>query len=392
MDTIRINRMKRFMKESGFDALVVRLPENVLYLSGYWPIIGASLLLFPLEGEPVLFAPEDENPYIAQGWVKDVRRYKYFNVNALSNPNRDISVLLKKAVAEKKLEKAVIGYEGSFELTACNHVRAETRVATVSSLNMLQEILPVAKLVDATKAIVRSRACKSPEEIRLLKVACEITAFGYQAAKEMIKPGLKETEVAMAVEAGAHIQGVGYQGTTRAQAFAFVMGGENSVSAWRPFVISSDYVLKNGDVALLEVDAYADGYFIDLTRTYAVGTPTDQQLRIYEKVVEAQETALAAIKPGVRAADIDVIAQQVLRDAGLLQYRKHHLGHGVGLQFHDPVPTLLPVSEDVLEEGMTFAVEPAVYVPGVGGLRVEDNVVVTKDGFEYLSVLSKSLI
>jgi Xaa-Pro aminopeptidase len=391
MDSFRIRRMKQIMSDQKIDALFLRLPENIIYLTGYWSVIGASALYFPLEGDPILFAPEDETPYVEQGWERNVRYYKYFNVKALSNPNRDISALFLAEKDKLNLKGRTIGYEGSFECVACNHVRAETRVATVSTLRMLEELLPECRLVDATAAIIKSRAVKSPAEIEALKLACEVTGFGYIAAKKMLRPGLKETEIAMAIESEIHIAGVGYKGLTRAQGFAFVMGGENSVNAWRPFVFSSDYAVKNGDVVLLEVDAYADGYFVDLTRTYAIGEPTERQMEIYDIVRLAQKEALKGIKPGVRAADVDGIAQKVIEEAGLARYRRHHLGHGVGFQFHDPKPTLLPVSEDILEKGMTFAVEPALYVPGVGGLRVEDNVVVTETGFEYLSVLNDDL-
>lgn len=390
MDLMRVQRMKEKMQKDNINALFLRLPENILYLTGYWPVIGASALYFPVEGEPVLFAPEDETPFVEEGWEKNVRYYKYFNVKALSNPNRDISALFR-AEGINTAGKT-IGYEGSFECVACNHVRAETRVATVSTFKMMEENMPGAVLVDATSTIIAARAVKTPYEIEKLKLACEITAFGYRAAKAMIKPGVKETEIGMAVETAIHVDGIGYKGVKRSQGFAFVMAGENSVNAWRPFVFSTDYRVKAGETALLEVDAYVDGYFIDLTRTYAVTEPTKEQTRIYEVVKLAVKEALKAIKPGVRAADVDNAASRVIKDAGLFEYRKHHLGHGVGFQFHDPKPTLLPVSEDILEEGMTFAVEPALYVPGVGGLRLEENVVVTKDGYELLSHLEGELV
>ncbi len=389
MDELRVKRMKEKMLAGNIDILFLRLPENIMYLTGYWPVIGASALYFPLEGDPVLFAPEDETPFVEEGWEKNVRYYKYFNVAALSNPNRDISDLYRK----EGLHTAgkTVGYEGSFECVACNHVRAETRVATVSTYKMLEQIMPDAKLVDATSTIIAARAIKTPTEIEKLRLACEVTAFGYRNAKAMIKPGVKETEIGMAVENAIHIQGIGYKGIKRSQGFAFVMAGENSVNAWRPFVFSTDYRVKAGETALLEVDAYVDGYFVDLTRTYAITEPTKEQQEVWKVIHAAVDAALKAIKPGVRAADVDGAASQVIKDAGLFQYRKHHLGHGIGFQFHDPKPTLLPVSEDILEEGMTFAVEPALYIPGIGGLRHEENVVVTKDGCELLSVLEGDL-
>ncbi|MCE1255145.1 MAG: M24 family metallopeptidase, partial [Anaerolineae bacterium] len=150
-----------------------------------------------------------------------------------------------------------------------------------------------------------------------------------------------------------------------------------------PFCVSTSKKLAWGEPVLVELDAMANGYFNDLTRTFFVGTPDARAKNVFDVVHEAVTSVIAAVKPGVRCADLDAIARKVIDKAGYGEYFNHQLGHGVGLQFHEP-PTLHPASQDILEEGMVFAIEPAIYIPGFGGVRLEDNLAVTADGVDNL--------
>jgi Xaa-Pro dipeptidase len=383
MDRERVDRLQSIMVKEGIDVLLCRLPENVLYATGYWPVIGASLAVVPANGESTLIMPYSELDYAAAGWVSDKRTFRFINMQALANPTAQTQALLRDLWAEKHYGQATVGYEGNFELVAGNNVAAEARVVTEQTINAYKEALPMARFVDATSAIKKSRIVKSKEEIEQIRITNEVASMGYAAAREMIAAGVSEAEIAGAVEGRIYGRGVGYKNVTRARGYCFVMSGVNSVNSWRPFCVSTNKRLAWGEPVLVELDAMTNGYFNDLTRTFFVGTPDAKAKGIFDGVQEAVNTVIAAVKPGVRCADLDAIAHKVIDRTGYGEYFNHQLGHGVGLQFHEP-PTLHPASQDILEEGMVFAIEPAIYLPGFGGVRLEDNLVVTKTGCENL--------
>jgi Xaa-Pro aminopeptidase len=390
-DDVRIQRMKDPMRAEGLDYLIVRIAENVLYTTGYWPVLGASLAVVPLNDEATIFYEQGEEEFVADGWVKDSRAYGLGDLEHLTNPTHDLSAMLKNLWKEKGYNpKGTIGYEASFELVAANNISAESRVAAPCSLELLCPALPEARFVDASNAIRKARIVKSPLEIELIRTACEIGALGCAAARELMVPGVSEAEVSGAVEGRMYGKGVGYNGVRRARGYAFAMSGPNSAVACRPFCIASARKLERGDVVLLELDGFADGYFFDVTRTMSVGAPSLRAQEIWGIVNEALDAALGAIQPGTPAGELTRAAQQVIVDRGHGEHFLHPVGHGVGLQLHEP-PSLHPLSQDLLEEGMTLAVEPAIYIPGWGGVRIEETVVVTRGGYESLSTYTRSL-
>lgn len=384
MDRERVERAKRMMNEDNIDILLCRLPENVLYLTGYWPVIGASLVVFPVDGEPTLILPYSELDYAADGWVTDQRTYRFGSMKTTVDPMEETTRLLKELWVEKGYGKAVVGYEGSFELVGGNNVSAEARVVAPQTLNAFMAALPQAKWNDATTTIMKARIVKSKMEIEQLRITNEVTCMGYEVAKEMIHPGVQESEIAGAIEGRIYGNGVGYKNVKRARGYCFVMSGVNSANSWRPFCMSSSKRLAEGEPVLVELDGMTNGYFIDLTRTFFVGKPDARAKEIFDIVQNSVNAVIDAIKPGVRAADLDAIARKVIEHAGYGECFKHRLGHGIGLQFHEP-PSLHPSSEEVLEQGMVFAIEPAIYVEGFGGIRLEENLVVTEDGGENLT-------
>ena len=390
-DEIRVARMRDQMQAAGLDYLIVRLAENVLYTTGYWPIFGASMAVVPLEGNPAIFFVDGEQEFVADSWVEDSRAYKFFTPDEIANPTSNFAKMLTQLWNEKGYNwKGTIGYEASFELVGANNVSAEARVPTESSSQMLHEVFSDASVVDASDAIRKARIVKSPMEIEMLRIACEIGGFSYDTAREKTVPGLTEAEVSGAVEATWYGKGVGYKGVVRARGYCFSMSGPNSAISWRPFCIATDRKLQPGDVVIHELDGFADGYFIALTRTMSVGEATPRAQEIWGIINEAVDAALDIIKPGVPASELNRVALQVIIDRGHGHHFVHHVGHGVGLQFHEP-PTLHPKSDEILEEGMTCAVEPAVYIPGWGGMRIEENVAVTKDSYDMLSPYPRHL-
>lgn len=383
MDKERVNRLLKEINAAKIDVLLCRLPENVLYATGYWPVIGASLAVISASGDMSLIMPDEELDYAADGWVDDKRTIPFINMKATANPTAQTVSLLRSLWDEKKYGAAVVGYEGSFELVGGNNVAAEARVVSESTINSLRQALPETKFVDASDAIKKARIIKSNREVELLRIANEVASMGYQTAQEMIRAGESEAKIAGAVEGKIYGWGVGYKGVKRARGYCFVMSGSNSVNSWRPFCASTNKLLAWGEPVLVELDSMADGYFNDLTRTFYVGTPDAKASEVFDVVQESVNTVIAAIKPGVHAIELDAIARKVIDKAGYGEYFNHQLGHGIGLQFHEP-PTLHPASQDVIQEGMVFAIEPAIYIPGFGGVRLEENLVVTTNGSENL--------
>lgn len=384
IDSERVAHVRERMVQAEVDILVCSLPENVAYLTGYWPVMGNSTVIFPSSGDTTVLLPHEELDYAAEGWVEDLRTFKFIRMDRLADPVHDKITLMRSLWAEKAYTGAIVGFEGSFELVAGNNVAAEARVPTPSSTQAYIEALPHSTWRDATDLIKRCRMVKSHAEIAQLRITSEVACIGLDAAREMIAEGMTEAEIAGAVEGRIYGQGVGYKNVTRARGYCFVMSGPNSVNSWRPFCVSSSKRLRAGEPVLVELDAVSNGYFIDITRTFFVGELDAKAKEIFDVVQEATNAAIAAAKPGVRGDELDAIARKVITKAGYGEYFPHALGHGIGLQFHEP-PALHPASEDVLEAGMTCAVEPGIYLPGFGGVRLEENIVVTSSGGERIT-------
>lgn len=384
MDKVRTERMKQIMREAGIDILVCRLPENIVYLSGYWPVFGSSCLIFPVDEDPVVILPYSELDYAADGWIEDQRTYQFINMNELANPPANILRLMKDLWQERGYENAVVGFEGSFDLVGGNNVAAEARVPTFKILNEMFNTFNTNTWVDATPQIKQSRVIKSPQEIEQLRITSEIAGIGLEHARHLIKPGVQESFVSGMVEGYIYGMGIGYKNVTRARGYCFVMSGENSQNSWRPFCVASKKPILWGEPVLVELDAVANGYFIDITRSFFVGKPDLRSQEIMQVVQDAVNAVIDTIKPGMLANEVDAVARKVVDDAGYGEYFNHQLGHGIGLQFHE-APWLHPASDEVIQPGMVVAIEPAIYIDGWGGFRIEDNIAITEDGCEVIT-------
>jgi len=208
---------------------------------------------------------------------------------------------------------------------------------------------------------------------------------GLSAALERVQEGIKECEVAAAVEAEVYGTAIGLRGIRRARAYAFVMSGPNSANAYWPFNISSKRKLRRGDLVLIELNTLVDGYWSDLTRIWTCGSPSQRQEEIYEAVYGAFVGAVQSVKEGVKASHLLETSEKHLKDHGLGNYFYPFLGHGIGVGLHEPIPRLTPESRDVFKAGMVHTVEPGVYIKDFGGVRIEDVVLVKKDGWTNLS-------
>jgi len=384
IDEEKRSRIRAGLEREGMGALILRYPENVVYATSYWPCFGWSTCVYPLDGEPVLIAPECERPYAERAEFKDLRQVK--GDYAVSTAE-----IVSKVVNEGHLERSTLGVESSFETIAANHVGGEANFPNAPSFARIREALPGCKIVDATPLLYGLRSVKSDAEIGKLKLANKLAAKGLEAARDALKPGMRETELASEAERAIHTVGVGYGGTLRARGFAFVMSGPLSAGAHMPFNISTKRRIRRGDLVLIELNTYADGYWSDLTRVWSCGRPTVKQLETYDVVLGAQRESMKRACDGVEAEEPYLAAKEFIERKGYGKYYPHGLGHGVGARMHEPMPSLGPGSRERLRNGMVHSVEPGIYIPKFGGIRIEDDVVDRDKGAVSLSTFERTL-
>ncbi len=254
---------------------------------------------------------------------------------------------------------------------------------SVASFSRLQEVFPCTNWAQANGIIDAARAIKDAKEIELIAKAEEIGDKAFTHILEFMKPGMTEREIALELEFFMRKQG--------AEGLSFdtiVASGENSSM---PHAGVSDRVLQDGDLVTMDFGCVYDGYCSDMTRTVAVGTLSEKQRHVYDTVLEAQKMALEGIRPGRKCSEIDAIARKHIYDAGYEGCFGHSLGHSVGLYIHEE-PRFAEGCDTVLAPGMVITVEPGIYLSGQYGVRIEDVIVVTEDGYRNLTHSEKALL
>jgi Xaa-Pro dipeptidase len=225
---------------------------------------------------------------------------------------------------------------------------------------------------------------KTPTEVDAIRLANRVANVGLQAFSENLQAGNSEAGVAAAVESAIYRQ-IDRDGIFHSRGWAMVQSGPNSADAGR-FNRSTGRHLENGDLVLIELATCVNGYWSDLTRTAAVGSPKAPAAQILDIVRDAQQAAVDGVGPGISAGHIDALARDKIAAQGLASFFTHHTGHHVGFRYHDPGFLIVPGESAKLEPGMVITIEPGVYVPERGGgARIEDNVLVTESGHEVLS-------
>lgn len=240
-----------------------------------------------------------------------------------------------------------------------------------------------ADFVPLSGVIEKIRLIKSQEEINIIKVACEIADNAFTHILNFIKPGITELDVSNELEFFMR-----KQGATSSSFDIIVASGLRSAL---PHGVATDKIIETGDFVTLDFGAYYNGYISDITRTVAVGQPSNQLVEIYNAVLESQLLALEKVGPGMTGAQADAVSRDYLKTKGLGEAFGHSLGHGIGLEVHEG-PGLNFRSQVVLEPNMVVTIEPGAYIPGVGGVRIEDDILITETGNEILNHSDKKLI
>ncbi|WP_223066528.1 M24 family metallopeptidase [Paenibacillus caui] len=252
-----------------------------------------------------------------------------------------------------------------------------------SAYNKYAEELAGVQLIPASGLVEQIRIIKDDEELAVMKEAADLADRTFMHMLEFIKPGLTELEVAIEMEFFMR-----KNGATSSSFDTIIASGERSAL---PHGVASERVIGSGDFVTMDFGALLNGYCSDITRTVAVGKPSDQLREIYDIVLEAQLNGLAKLGPGMTGREADALTRDIIAKYGYGEQFGHSTGHGLGMEVHE-APRLSKLSDDILKPGMVVTVEPGIYLPGVGGVRIEDDVVITETGIRRLTESPKDFI
>jgi Xaa-Pro aminopeptidase len=352
----RIDRLRFSFSTLSADAFLVSHLPNIRYLCGF---TGSAASLLVGQSNATLFTDS---------------RYTFQAGEEVSNVDIEI--------APHGLNLAVGG--------ALRKRRGRTRVAyspshvTVAQLSAIRKAAGGrVRWIDGGNTVEKLRAVKDPGELTIMREAAVLISAVFEGALSMVKPGVTELELAAELE-----YAMKQKGASGASFETIVAAGPHS--AWAHARPSSN-PLRKSQLVVLDQGAILRGYCSDMTRTVFLGRAPASVRRLYRAVLAAQEAAKAAIRPGVSGESVDAAARRVLKRERLVQYFTHSTGHGLGLEVHE-MPRLGKGDKTILEERMVVTVEPGVYVEGLGGIRIEDDVVVTAKSSEDLTTASRDFI
>lgn len=353
----RIQKLQKTLKKNGLDALLITQPENRRYLSGY---IGgdhgigetSGILIVPAKGQVHLLT-DFRYKIQAEQDAKDCKVLIY---------TKGILALLKELLPQ--LNVSTLGFESdyilhSFEKELSTKLK-EQKISTKATTNIVDQM----------------RIIKDEDEIDIIRKSVRLNEKVFQDAYKQITPGMTEVELAIIIEATMRRYGA------ECPSFDTIVAcGKNGAL---PHAVPSMTKLKERKSITIDMGLVLDGYCSDMTRTFVLGKPTKKYLKYHRLVRKAQRAGMNAVRAGVTGAEVDAAARNIIETAGCGEYFGHALGHGVGLAVHES-PRLSAMNTKKLKEGMIVTVEPGIYVPGWGGIRLENMVVVRKDGCENLN-------
>jgi len=366
LDSEKLDRVRARMADQDLDALVVRAPDNVLYLTNYWSMKGYDLAIFPREGEPVLVVIEPQLEEAARGaWTTDLRPFAGYHPDDPRPPAlRALDVGLA-ALAERDLVGRV-GVELSLGTQACDRMVGEPSTPTQGYFDAIAGA--VAQVVDATPLLSGVRAIKTEQEIERMGLANELARAGLEHVRAHLRPGMRESEVAALFEGHVHSIGVGYQGRVEmARAFTLVWSGPGIAT----FTATGSRPVAEHEPTLMEIWVCADGYWTDLTKNLCPGRLTADYERLLELLLATLEEGRRLATDGTPLAEIDRAIRGCLSAGGYDGQPSHPVCHGVGARAHEP-PYAHQAAPGEVRDGMVLEIEPGAYWEGGGGLRLED--------------------
>lgn len=351
--TRRLAQVRQFLADTTLDSLIVTHLPNIQYLTGFAGTAGALLI-----------SPSESRLIVDSRYVTAARAL----VSAL--PDGLVSIEPVARSYDETIVEAALRKDG-------HRIGIEAAHLTVARFNALSARL---QLVPTERIVERVRMVKDSTEIAIFREAAGRLSAIARRLGEMAAAGLTEKDVAGRIE-----DALRQAGFSRPAFDTIVASGPNSAL---PHASPTDRVLQAGDPTVLDFGGVYSGYCVDLTRTVQLGGISGDMARLFEAVAEAQKAAIAAVRPGARPSEVDAAARSVLERHGLGEAFGHGTGHGLGLEIHEEPRVgraLAGLADDPLVSGVVITVEPGAYVPGLGGVRIEDDVLVTSDGCEVLT-------
>ena len=349
----RLDKIRKLIEEESIDALVISSINNRRYLSGFRGTAGVLLV----SAEKALLVTD----------------FRYVNQAEEQAPHFEVIRWhddLYKSVAPLVEENGwgKLGFEAG--------------QVVYTALEEMKEKLP-AEMVPVKETAEKLRIIKDVDEVSIMRIGAEVLDRAFTMIINTAKPGITERELALELEMFLLKEGA------EEKSFRFIVASGQRGAM--PHGMATEKEMKDGELVTIDFGGIFDGYATDMTRTIALGKISEQQKEIYDIVYKAQHEASAAVKPGLPVNEVDAVARNIIKDAGYGEYFGHGLGHGVGLEVHEQ-PTLNHLKTTELEPGMVVTIEPGIYLPGQGGVRIEDMVVVTEKGAESLTKSPRELI
>ncbi|HOV06929.1 MAG TPA: Xaa-Pro peptidase family protein [Anaerolineaceae bacterium] len=364
MTEIRMNHLQQLMSQHKLDTIAINPGPTLTYLTGlhFHLMERPTVLLFQKGHQPVLILPELELPKIADARI-------YLQTIPYADDPSTWQEAFRKAFKHLNLEGAKIGLE-------------PTRFRFLE-LSYLQMAAPTASFVNAEQLFGQLRIQKDEEEINEMRRAVQIAQDALKATLPMIKAGISELEIS--AELSINLLKKGSDSELPFQ--PIISGGPNSAN---PHAAPSNRPLEAGDLLVIDWGARSNGYCSDLTRTFGIQHLADEFVEIYTAVQNANLTGRNVGRSGISAGEVDKAARNVIEKAGYGKFFTHRTGHGLGMEDHE-TPYIFSNNPVLLSEGMTYTVEPGIYLPDRGGVRIEDNMVITSEGSLTLSDFPREL-
>ncbi len=380
----RLRNVRDELAKRKLDALYLTNGTSFLYLTGYSyiPTERPAALVIPLEQEITFMGPRLEKDHIPlkTTLIKNIKTYSDYP--GKKHPIEHFATFLK----ELGLKRKKIGIDNPAGAAGIWGYKGPS----------IAEKLPKTKFVEAKDIVEKMRIIKSKEEIELLRKSAKWANLVHTLLQEYTEPGLWDVDIALRTSHEASMimkktLGPEYEPCKRSfsPAVAGFRGQVGPMSAI-PHSISTRRTIREGDVVITGVGADIGGYSSELERTMIIGEPTEKQRKYFEVMFEAQKAAFASFKPGAKCSDVDKAARKVIEKAGYQELMRHHTGHGLGLEGHEP-PWLDIGDDTIMKPGMVFSCEPGIYKPGYAGFRHSDTIVITADGAEIMTYYPRDI-
>ncbi|ASK64235.1 X-Pro dipeptidase [Virgibacillus phasianinus] len=370
----QFSRVREWMNENNVASLVITDPANQFYLSGFKALIYSRPILLIIDHETSAFILPSLEEKHAEAEAEVDNLYAYYETPEMAggNASNDPTELLQQVLKQKHGPGETIAFDLSY-----------------ASARLVMDVKEVGfNVADASKRIQTLRYRKNPQEMETMKEAGKLVEVAVDKSIRTAAEGVTELEVDAAGNAELFAETA--REYPNASLDLTVMTPSGPVRSVMPHVFSNTRKLEEGDVAIHTRQVGLNGYRAELERTFVVGKASDRQKEAFHVMVRAQEAALKMIKPGVQAKEIDLAARKVITEAGLEEYAIHRVGHAIGVSSHEE-PHIRFDNSLELEEGMAFCIEPGIYIPGVGGFRHSDTVIITADGYELITEYPRDL-